>query len=79
METALEDGTPEDFWDNEGYTHVYLVSRNEEEGYQAVGVSYLLPYTYDVLAEKGWQGIKQRHEEDVALLGVVDSTDSREV
>ncbi|KAF1973672.1 hypothetical protein BU23DRAFT_553980 [Bimuria novae-zelandiae CBS 107.79] len=79
METALEDGTPEDFFDNEGYTHVYLVSKNEEEGYQAVGVSYLLPYAYNVLAEKGWEGIKQRYEEDVALPGDMDMTESGDV
>lgn len=72
MEGALEDGTPEDFFDSDGFAHVYLVSKNENEGYQAVGISYLLPYVYNMLAEKGWQGIKQQSAEDVALPGIPD-------
>ncbi|KAI8939244.1 hypothetical protein NX059_005070 [Plenodomus lindquistii] len=54
LETVLE-GPPAEEFDADGAGFVVLVSLDEEEDYQHVGLSYLVPRIYTLLEGPGWE------------------------
>lgn len=55
LESVLE-GPPAEEFDADGSGFLALVSLDEDEGYQLVGVSYLVPRIYSLLESLGWDG-----------------------
>lgn len=51
---AVLDGSPPEAFDGFGLGRVELISKFEAEGYTAVGLSYLVPRVYCLLAGPGW-------------------------
>lgn len=53
----LKNGRKEDEFDHLGISFVYLVSRKEEEGYTAIGMSYLMPRAFALIENLGWEDV----------------------
>lgn len=53
LDSVLE-GPPADEFDADGEGILTLVSTDEDQGYQAVGASYLVPRIYSLLEAPGW-------------------------
>lgn len=53
IESVLE-GPPAEEFDTDGSGFLALVSLDEDEGYQLVGASYLVPRIYSLLESPGW-------------------------
>ena len=61
VERVLLDGPPPDVFDVNGNGWVNLISIDPDEGYQAIGLSFLFPRAYSLL-EIGWHQIAVGHE-----------------
>jgi hypothetical protein len=62
VDLVLGNGPPAEKFDSGGDAWVDLISVDEDEGYQSVGLSYLFPRAYSLL-ELGWHQIAVGNED----------------
>jgi hypothetical protein len=62
ISTVLRTEMPAEEYDALGRSYVYLVSKYADEGYTAIGTSYVVPRAYSLIATVGWEGILKEGE-----------------
>jgi hypothetical protein len=62
VSTVVENERPAEEYDALGRSYVYLVSKYAGEGYTAIGISYVVPRAYSLIATVGWEGILKEGE-----------------